>query len=121
MKGTDRLLVEDSDQSVASLQKPSSAAAGDVKTLFTSGTLIPPGTRVVELSPYEILQTGGIALVLELADDSGIVVKPVVELDPETGEPVDFPDWELKTPAGLARVGPGPKWQWEPRPSEGPN
>ena len=89
----------------------------DAKAALATNGLIPVGSSVAVVVPYEIEQAGGIALRLETADGSGVIVVPRPELDPETNQPIDFPDWELRTPAGLARVGPGRQWTWEPKSS----
>jgi hypothetical protein len=107
-----RLILEGlSTAPVAQLSKP---AVEDARGLISSGGLFSANSPVVEIIPYEIEQVGGIGLRLETADGSGLIIVPVAGADLVTNEAGDFPDWELRTPRGLARVGPGRQWIWEP-------
>jgi hypothetical protein len=115
LKSNRWLIAEELDNANPLVEKTSKHGESDAKNLLVSGELIPFGTRVAAIEPFVSKLSDGIAVLIELADGSGIVVKPIVEIDPETNQPVDFPDWELKTPLGLARIGPGLQWRWEPK------
>lgn len=78
------------------------------KPEIEAGGLIDIGAPVVTVVPFYVNPMGPIGLRVQTADGSAIVVIPT-----EDGE-TELSDWELKTPAGVAKVGPGRKWQWVP-------
>jgi hypothetical protein len=82
-----------------------------------SRTLIEPGSRVLSASPFVVRPTDGIGLQLRLSDGSSLSVLPAI---PDADEPDDqllpeLADWELLSPIGLLRAGPGLKWSFEPK------
>lgn len=84
------------------------------KQEIEAGSLIEPGTRVINADPYLWVRVGGIGIHLLLSDGS------VLSLIPEAAEPPDdspYPElasWELLSPHGLVKTGPGPKWEFIP-------
>lgn len=116
---SNRLILEGLDSGpLAHMGKP---AVEDAKALIASGGLIPTGSPVVAVVPYEMEQANGIGLRLETADGSGLIIVPGAWVGSEGDEAdvlpegaPDLPDWELRTPSGLAQVGPGRKWSWSP-------
>ena len=86
-----------------------------------SRTLIEPGSRVLSASPFVVRPADGIGLQLRLSDGSSLSILPTI---PDADEPGDQPlpelaDWELLSPIGLLRAGPGLKWSFEPKGSAG--
>jgi hypothetical protein len=66
----------------------------------------------------------GYNLAMILADMTGLLVFPNPDPDLQPGEEPpawedDVADWELFTPEGHLRVGPGKAWAWEPAAAEG--
>lgn len=114
----DRLIIDDSqlelDPSLSNLDEQA------VRSVFAEGELFRADTPVIAAKPFELKKAAGIALRLETADGSGIVILPAPaghdddELDHDS-----LPDWELKTPDGLLRVGSGLQWEWKSLPDEG--
>jgi hypothetical protein len=90
---------------------------GNVPLVGEEQPALSPGVRVVsaEASP----SPDGYILSVRLADGSALVVRPDPDpqMAPDEG-PIPWQenvgDWELLTPTGSLRVGPGLAWSWEP-------
>lgn len=82
-----------------------------------SGAWIEPGSRVLSASPFVVRPADGIGLSLRLSDGSSLSVLPAI---PDADEPderllPEVADWELLSPIGLLKAGPGLKWSFEPK------
>ena len=73
---------------------------------------------VVERSatPVHVRPVEGYGFHLVMSDGSAIFVFPIVQEPdaPEDGGLPELADWELLSPRGLLRVGPGLQWSFEP-------
>lgn len=77
------------------------------------GVFVEEGARVVGATPFLFRPAGGFGLQLFLSDGSQLTVIPT----PDEGEG-ELTDWELISPHGVLRIGPGPKWGYEPTETE---
>jgi hypothetical protein len=87
------------------------------KEELESKTWIEPGSRVLSASPFVVRPADGIGLQLRLSDGSSLSVLPTT---PDPDEPddeglPDLADWELLSPIGLLKAGPGLEWSFEPK------
>ena len=87
------------------------------KEELESQTLIEPGSRVLSALPFVVRPAEGIGLQLRLSDGTSLSVLPTIR---EADEPADanlpeLADWELLTPIGLVKAGPGLEWSFEPK------
>jgi len=88
---------------------------GDVvspEELETSG-LITVGTTVVFTTPYFWKSVGGIGIHLAFSDGSAVSILPTREPTSDDEYP-ELASWELLTPHGNLKVGPGGKWEFTP-------
>jgi hypothetical protein len=79
-------------------------------------TWIEPGSRVLSASPFLVRPAGGIGLQLRLSDGSSLSVLPAIP-HPDEADDQGLPevaDWELLSPNGLLKAGPGLEWSFEP-------
>lgn len=86
---------------------------------------ITPASRVTGVTPFTLgAPPAAIAVRVDLSDGSALVVLPTTDEDiesaPEGTELDEVADWELRTPHGTLRVGPGLKWHFAPRAAEVP-
>ncbi len=86
-----------------------------------SGPTSPPA--LVPSTPVQVAtataQASGYNLLIVLTDATGLLIVPNPDPDLEPGEQApswedDVADWELFTPEGHLRTGPGLAWAWEP-------
>ncbi len=79
--------------------------------ILESGHLVTPGATVSRAQPLEIIggpPGGGVSLWVQLTDGTTLTVFP------SHGDPAEtLSDWELLTPDGLLRVGPGNRFAVE--------
>jgi hypothetical protein len=83
---------------------------------WASGAFAEPGSPVHRATPFLHVPVGGIGLQLILSNGTQLTVFPT---SPEPDQPGDenlppLADWELLTPRGFLRVGPGTGWEYEP-------
>ena len=80
-------------------------------------TWIEPGSRVLSASPFVVRPADGIGLSLRLSDGSSLSVLPAIPDADESDDQLlpELADWELLSPIGLLRAGPGLKWSFEPK------
>ncbi len=91
---------------------------------------LPAGVRVNSVTPLAVVPALSavlpsfsefrVGLYLQFEDGAQFYVQPAFEEQPddvpsEPTEESDVADWELFTPDGYLRVGPGPNWSWEPK------
>jgi hypothetical protein len=82
--------------------------------------IIEPGSRVTVAAPFVVKPIGGFGLQLRFSDGSSLMVLPSTPDLDETDEADDpnwpeLADWELLSPRGLLRAGPGLTWNFTPR------
>ena len=98
---------------------PNAAALGTPlgKEELESRAWIEPGSRVVSATPFVVRPADGIGLQLRLSDGSSLSVLPTVEGPDGLADDAlpEVADWELLSPIGLLRAGPGLEWSFEPR------
>jgi len=77
-----------------------------------SNDFLIPGTWVVKLYSCPVDRVGGIGFRVDLSDGSSVIVIPTPTEPAKAESPTapELADWELRTPHGTARVGPGQKW-----------
>ena len=97
---------------------PTPAAFGTSlrKEELESKKLIEPESRVLTAAPFVVKPVDRFGLQLRMSDGSTLSVLPTI---PEPDEPGDeglpkLADWELLSPRGLLRAGPGLEWSYEP-------
>jgi hypothetical protein len=80
------------------------------------GRFIERGSRVLRADPFPVRPVEGVGLQLRLSDGSALIVLPTVQEpdDPEDRELPELADWELISPRGFLKVGPGYQWSFEP-------
>jgi len=81
-----------------------------------SGTFIEPDSRVLKATPFVVKTVEAFGLELRLSDGSTLLVLPTVQ-EQDEAEDEGLPklsDWELLSPRGLVRAGPGVDWSFEP-------
>lgn len=78
---------------------------------IASGGLVSEGATVVLASPFFVPEFA-YGLQIRFSDGSALVLLPTEQEDGD-GPPVA--DWELVMPQGTLRVGPGRRWDLEPR------
>lgn len=78
--------------------------------VLESGNFVAPGATVVRAEPLEVQGNtpSGIALSVGLSDGTSLTILPTAMDQAET-----LSDWELLTPEGLLRVGPGSRFTVE--------
>jgi hypothetical protein len=84
------------------------------------GALVTTDARVVATGLFALAKAGGHGLEVRLSDDSRLVVFPT-PAEPDQPGDTDLPelaDWELLSPGGLLKVGPGHKWEYSPLPRD---
>jgi len=82
------------------------------KQELESCQFIEPESMVLAATPFLIKAVGGFGLQLRFSDGSTLFIVPTLE-EPEAAGDEGLPelaDWELLSPHGLLRVGPGTKW-----------
>ena len=73
-------------------------------------------TFVLDIYTCLVKQVNGIGFRIDMSDNSSVLVIPTAD-EPLPENSPDLPelsDWELETPYGTARVGPGLKWEYLP-------
>ena len=80
------------------------------------GRFIESGSRVLHADPFPVRPVEGFGLQLRLSDGAALIVLPTVQEpdDPEDRELPELADWELISPRGFPKVGPGYQWSFEP-------
>lgn len=80
------------------------------------GRFIENGSRVLYADPFHVRPVEGVGLQLRLSDGSALIVLPSVQEpgDPEDRDLPELADWELISPRGFLKVGPGYQWSFEP-------
>ncbi len=83
---------------------------------LAAGPLVSPDARVVAASPFVFEAVLGYGLELVLSDGSRITILPSAAEPPEPGDEAlpEIADWELLSPQGSLKVGPGTKWTFTP-------
>lgn len=81
------------------------AAEGSITDFITAGA------RVVHAEAFPILPVMGFGLVLMFSDGASVTLAPVPEAVDVT---VSVADWELRTPHGTVKVGPGLEFTYDP-------
>jgi hypothetical protein len=87
------------------------------KEELESQTLIEPGSRVLSALPFLVRPADGIGLQLRLSDGTSLSVLPTIP-DPDEPDDEGLPElanWELLSPIGLLKAGPGLGWSFEPK------
>ncbi len=86
------------------------------KEELESGIFIEPESRVFSATPFLVKSVEGFGLELCMSDGSTLLVLPTAqERDgPEDEGLPKLADWELLSPRGLLRAGPGMEWSFEP-------
>jgi hypothetical protein len=84
-----------------------------------AGDFLTAGAMAVAVRLYAVHQVEGIGVRVGLSDGSAVVVIPTPDEQPPEGSPPgpELADWELQTPHGTAKVGPGRKWVLDPVPA----
>ena len=86
------------------------------KEELEKGEFIELGSHVFSATPVHVRPVEGFGFHLVMSDGSAIFVFPIVQ-EPDAPEDEGLPelaDWELLSPRGLLRVGPGLQWSFEP-------
>jgi len=85
----------------------------DEKDIET-GNFLTPGVLVYEPFICTVKQVDGIGLRLDMTDGSSVLIVPAPDepLEANSPELPEIADWELETPLGTLRVGPGQQWGW---------
>ncbi len=92
------------------------------KEELESKPFIEPESRLLGAIPFVVRPVNGFALQLRLSDGSSFLVLPTAP-DSDDSEEETLPelaDWELLSPWGLLKAGPGLKWSFEPASESGP-
>lgn len=88
-----------------------------------AGRFIEPESRVSAASPFVVRPANVFGLLIRMADGSTLSVIPTARRPDGPGDEVlpDPADWDLLSPHGLLRAGPGLGWSFAPRlgPPEG--
>jgi hypothetical protein len=71
---------------------------------------IEPGTRVIHASPYAWKKAASTGVQIQLSDGTTFASIPTPATDEE--DPDEVACWELLSPFGLLKVGPGVKWEF---------
>ena len=87
------------------------------KEELESQTLIEPESRVISATPFIVRPANGFGLQLRLSDGSSLSVLPTTRGPDEPADEglPELADWELLSPVGLLRAGPGLAWSFEPK------
>jgi hypothetical protein len=86
------------------------------KEELEKGEFIELGSHVFSATPVHVRPVEGFGFHLVMSDGSAIFVFPIVQ-EPDAPEDEGLPelaDWELLSPRGLLRIGPGLQWSFEP-------
>jgi len=86
------------------------------KEELEKGEFIERGGHVLSATPVHVRPVEGFGFHLLMSDGSAIFVFPIVQ-EPDAPEDEDLPelaDWELLSPRGFLRAGPGLQWSFEP-------
>ena len=86
------------------------------KEELEKGEFIERGSHVLSVTPVHVRPVAGYGFHLVMSDGSATFVFPIVQ-EPDVPENEGLPelaDWELLSPRGLLRVGPGLEWSFEP-------
>lgn len=87
------------------------------KEELESGQFIEAESRVLAAIPFFVKALPGFGLQLVMSDGSTLFVIPTAFESEEPGDEAlaGLADWELLSPLGLLRAGPGVGWSFEPR------
>lgn len=90
----------------------------DRKQFLESFNLVEPGAHVTTARGFRVSPPEAFGLRLTLSDGSSVAILPTTNELEEQGVDGGTPlpaltDWDLRTPSGLLRVGPGLKWEFK--------
>ncbi|MFI5455279.1 MAG: hypothetical protein ACHRXM_07480 [Isosphaerales bacterium] len=93
------------------------------KEELESGRFVEPESRVLIATPFVVKPAEGFGLELRMSDGSTLLVLPAVQEQdgPEDEGLPKLADWELLSPRGLIRAGPGVEWSFEPSENTSPD
>jgi hypothetical protein len=86
------------------------------KEELESGRFIEPESRVLSAIPFLVKPAEVFGLELRMSDGSSMLVLPTIQ-EEDGAEAMELPqlaDWELSSPRGILRAGPGVQWSFEP-------